>query len=180
MAEKTFGGRTGIGCLDLEEREYSALESRQRTNPKEYEVLVKDINESDFKLIGDEFGVHRLQTTDSAGTFPVGGVIYGSSHRIFVPLIVRKRNNVTSVLVIFLVDTASPSTYLREDTLIALGFSESSPSETLVKINDVGLTVFPSRGNFINVDLLGQDFFISVGALLTVNYMTKDVKITQL
>ena len=93
MAEKTllssFGGRTGIGRLELEEREYSALESRQRTNPEEYDVLVKDIHEADFKLIGDEFGVHRLQTSDTAGTFPVGGVIYGSSHRIFVPLMGR-------------------------------------------------------------------------------------------
>lgn len=161
--------------LEIEERGYSALESRQHTNPHEFDVLINDINESDLQLIGDEFGVHRLQIVDSVGTFPVDGVIYGPSNRIFVPLTIQKRN--ICIVVIFLLDTLSPSTYLREDTLIALGFSESIPSATLVKINAIGLTIFPSRCNFINVDLLGQDFLVSVGALLTVNYPAKEVKI---
>ena len=57
------------------------------------------MNLSDLQLIGDEFGVHRLQIADSVGTFPVDGVIYGSSNRIFVPLTIQKRK--ISIVVIF-------------------------------------------------------------------------------
>jgi hypothetical protein len=163
--------------LEAEERQYTAMEPRQLTNPLEFDVVITDINEADFSRIGEEFEVSRLSAADTVGTFPVTGIVYGSSHRTFVPLVVKKRNILVHLL--FLVDTGSPNTYLREDSLTALGHTESIPSGTLVEINGVGLTVFPSRGHFANVDLLGQDFFTSFGAMLSINYKKKEVLITE-
>lgn len=163
--------------LEMEERQYTPMEPRQLTNPLEFDVLISDITEADFSRIGEELGVSRLSAADVIGTFPVTGIVYGSSHRVFVPLVVRKRQNLVNLM--FLVDTVSPNTYLREDSLIALGHTESIPSDTLVEINGIGLTVFPSRGHFANVDLLGQDFFTSFGAMLSINYKKKEILIAE-
>ena len=142
-----------------------------------FDVLINDINESDLHLIGQEVGITRLSIADSVAPFPIKGILYGDSQRIFIPAVITKKS--INVHVLFLIDTGSPNTYLREDTLMTLGFTAVIPSGTLVKINNVGLTVHLSRGHFANVDLLGQDFFISLGALLTVNYKRKEVIVTQ-
>lgn len=163
--------------LELEERQYTAMEPRQLTNSLEFDVLITDITEADFSRIGEEFEVSRLSQAFAVGTFPVTGVVYGSSHRIFVPLVMKKRNNLVHLL--FLVDTGSPNTYLSEDSLAALGHSDTIPSDTLVEINGVGLTVYPSRGQFSNVGLLGQDFFTSFGAMMNINYKKKVVTIAE-
>lgn len=76
--------------------------------------------------------------------------------RIFIPLIVTKRE--ISIIVLFLFDTTSPSTYLRTDTLMALGFTDTTPLSTIVDIHGMSMNVHRSQGNFENVDLLGQDF----------------------
>lgn len=158
--------------LEMEERQYT-MESQQLTNPLEFDILITDITEADFSRIGEELGVFRLSAADVIGSFPVTGIVYGSSHRVFVPLIVRKRRNLVNLM--FLVDTGSPNTYIRKDSLIALGHTESIPSATLVEINGIGLTVYPSQGHFVNVDLLGQDFFISFGGMLNIDYKKKEV-----
>ena len=163
--------------LETVERQYTPMEPRQLTNPLEFDVLITDITEADFARIGDELGVSRLSATDAVGNFPVNGIVYGSSHRVFVPLVVRKKQKLVNL--VFLVETGSPNTYLREDSLIALGHTEAIPSDTLAEINGIGLTVFPSRGHFVNVDLLGQDFFTSFGATLTINYRKKVVLIAE-
>lgn len=162
--------------LETDERQYTPMEPRMLTNPLEFDVLITDISEADFSRIGEELGVSRLSTADVIGSFPVTGIVYGSSHRVFVPLVVKKRQKLVNLM--FLVDTGSPNTYLREDSLIALGHTEAIPSDTLVEINGIGLTVFPSRGHFANVDLLGQDFFTS-WAMLSINYKKKEVLIAE-
>jgi hypothetical protein len=162
--------------LELEELQYSSLEPRSSTNPHEFDVLVNDINGHDFSRIGEEPGISRLSAVNSVGSFPLIGIIYGTSNKVFVACIVKKRDII--VQVIFLIDTGSPNTYLREDSLAALGHSDAIPSDTLVMINGVGLTVFPSRGHFSNVDLLGQDFFTSAASVLTIDYKTKEVLVT--
>ena len=163
--------------LEMEERQFTPMEPRTLINPLEFDVLIRDITEADFSRIGEELCISRLSTADVMGSFPVTGIIYGPSHRVFAPLVVRKRRNLVNLT--FLIDTGCPNTYLREDSLIALGHTEAIPSDTLVEINGVGLTVFPSRGHFANVDLLGQDFFTSFGAKLSINYRKKEIMITE-
>ena len=52
--------------------------------------------------------------------------MYGSGLRIFVPLVVKTKESAVNVS--FLMDTGSPSIYLREETLEALGYKENIPA----------------------------------------------------
>lgn len=159
--------------LEMEDRSYSAMEPRDHIDLHRYDVLIGDITEESFRKIGDTIGIHRLTPATNVGTFPIGGILFGTANRVFVPLVVTKRN--ISLNVLFLVDTAAPATFLREDTLIALGHSEAIPPSTRVRINEVIIDVEPSRGHFTNIDLLGQDFFSRAGATLFIDYKTLEM-----
>lgn len=134
-----------------------------------FDVLITDIKASDLSVIGSELGVRRLASVPADGTFPVSGIIYGPNHRVFVPLTVRYAHG-SAVNVLFLLDTGAPSSFLRMDTLTALGFVDFIPSTANVFVQGVKVSVGVSHGHFHNVDLLGQDFLFRVGAKLTVDY----------
>jgi hypothetical protein len=153
----------------------SSLEPKDLFRPNEYDVVVTDIKEADFLLIGSELGVQRLTKAPGDGSFetPVRGVIFGACHRSFVPLTVRKKNIV--VYVLFLYDTGSPLTYLRRDTLHAIGHTESTPAETLVTIQGRSMTAYLSSAHFENVDIIGQDFMMFLGVTATVDYRSASV-----
>lgn len=141
----------------------------------EFDVLITDITDTDYESLAVETGVRRLSTSDTEGSFPVNGVLYGRNFRVFIPLVVSKRRSKLNIL--FFVDTGSPITFLRPDTFAALGFTEAVPAETIVSINGVNLTVSVSHAHFYNVDLIGQDFFRAASAVLTVNYKALEVRI---
>jgi hypothetical protein len=170
--------QTMLFRLECDERKYeSQLEAHQFVPPSEYDVFILDITDDDLARVSIELcGLERLSIATDAGSFPARGMIYGGANRVFVSLVVSKRTS--SVHVTFLVDTGSPNTHLRKDTLEALGFKESIPSNTVVHINGIGLTVYPSRSHFENVDLIGQDFFIG-WAVLNIDYCSKEVIIAR-
>lgn len=99
----------------------------------------------------------------------MAGTIFGANHRIFVPLTVRHASR-RAVNVLFLLDTGAPSSFLRHDTLAALGYIDSVPSTANVFIHGVKVAVGVSHGHFANIDLLGQDFMVRVAAKLFVDY----------
>lgn len=139
--------------------------------PNKYDVLILDITPEDLNQIGEELESLPLSETSASPTFPVRGILFGQSHRMFVPLIVSKRSRVINVN--FLVDTGSPNTYLRAETLAALGYQENIPSETVVVIHGTAVTVYVSTNHFENVDLLGQDYLAAIRGLVTINYPMK-------
>lgn len=134
-----------------------------------FDVLMTDIKEEDFSTIGMDLGVERLSLALSDGPFPVAGTIFGANHRIFVPLTVRHTRG-CAVNVLFLLDTGAPTSFLRRDTLAALGYTDTVPSTANVYIQGVKVAVGVSHGHFANVDLLGQDVMIRMGAKLMVDY----------
>jgi len=152
-----------------EDLQFNPLESAlPSVQPDEYDVIINDIRDSDFSVLGAELGITRLSPASTAMSFPISGIMFGEGCRIFVPLVVTKRS--TSVHVIFLYDTGSPSTYLRADTLRSLGFMENTPSATNVNINGTAVNVHCARGHFENVDLLGQDFMRAARLNVSLNY----------
>jgi len=158
--------------MEMEERQYSAMEPRKFIDPSLFDVFITDVDEADFASIGDELGVVRLSNADPPGNFfPIEGIVYGSYRRVFVPLVVKKKNLMINLT--FLLDTGSPCTYLREDSFAHLGYGKASPLHANVEINGIGLTVHLSHGHFSKVDLLGQDFLNSMK--LQINYMTRKV-----
>jgi hypothetical protein len=151
----------------------------ERPSPSEFDVLISDIKDADFQSVAQELQCPaRLTPVQLDATFPVQGLLYGPSHRIIVPIVVQKR--LDRVLVLFVLDTGSPNTYLRADTLSALGHQESIPESTQVSIHGMAMTVFPSHAHFSNVDLLGADFLRAIYADLRVNYLQLTASISSL
>jgi hypothetical protein len=165
--------------LEDEDAKYSAMEPRSRHDPKLFDVLITDISETNLLNIGRELGTGRLSAAPEfqPNAYPIKGIIYGPTSRVFVPMIVGKRD--ININVPFLFDTGSPNTYLREDTMRALGFVDNIPTDTMVRINDITITAFLSRGHFENVDLIGQDCMVSLRAKVLLDYGDKTVEVQQ-
>jgi hypothetical protein len=134
-----------------------------------YDVLITDIKDSSFLDIARALNCTRLSPAPNPESFPVTGTFYGPSRRIFVPLIVRCGRR-DAINVLFLVDTGAPMTFLRSDTLEALGFKESPPECANVTVHGQRLAVGLSHGHFAQVDLLGQDFFVQLGGTTMIDY----------
>ena len=137
-----------------------------------YDVFITDIKDSSFLDIARALNcTPRLTPTQVSEEklFPVTGTFYGPCRRIFVPLIVRCGMG-DAINVLFLVDTCAPMTFLRADTLKALGFTESTPECANVTVHGQRLAVGLSRGHFAQVDLLGQDFFVQLGGTTIIDY----------
>lgn len=163
--------------LEDEDAKYSAMDSRSKHDPKLFDVLINDISEIDLQNIGTELSAPRLSVAAKfeSNTDPINGIMYGPTLRVFLPLIVSKRRK--NITVLFLFNTGSPNTYLREDTLRALGFLENIPSDTNVIINGTGVTVYQSRGHFENVDLIGQDWMAFSRAKVLLDYGLKTAEV---
>jgi hypothetical protein len=97
---------------------------------------------------------------------------------MFLSLSVRplRREDGPKIIVNFLYDSVSPSTFLRQDTLAAL-FPNSQPPRKVgvVIINEmpIGVTAGLSNQEFENIDLLGQDFFITGGFRMITDFSTR-------
>jgi hypothetical protein len=143
--------------------------------PNAYDVLITDITSEDLNRIAYELQSIALTETTTNPIFPVHGIIYGPNHRIFVPLVVSKRSKTINVN--FLFDCGSPNTYLRSETLSALGFKDSIPIDTIVAIHGTAITVYPATNHFENVDLLGQDYLAAIRGLVMINYPLKQIEI---
>lgn len=141
----------------------------------EYDVLITDIADEDFTRIARELGISRLTPGQIPFPLEIDGMLYGYNSRVFVPLVVEKRG--VSLNVLFLVDTGSPGTFLRQDTLHSLGYTECVPDQLDVSIQGDLCTVRVSCRHYENVDLLGQDFLRSAKALLTIDYAKMTVKL---
>ncbi len=143
--------------------------------PAAFDVVTTDISEADLARLGPEhFGCERLARASSDAGFPARGVIWGASHRIFVPLTVRHSDG-EPVRVLFLLDTASPHTFLRADTLRALGLVASPSTSPNVFINGTKVSVSMSHSRFANVDLVGADFLVRVSATVQIDYAALEV-----
>jgi hypothetical protein len=139
--------------------------------PSTYDVQIPDITPSQLNIIGEELDSIALSETLATPAFPVQGTIFGQSKRMFIPLIVS--NGKISIKVNFLFDSVSPHTYLRRETLAALGLQGSSPSGTDVIIHGTTITVYESSNNFQNVDSLGQEYLTEIRGVLTIDYALK-------
>jgi hypothetical protein len=147
-----------------------SIESISRTR-SEYDVFINDIGENDFDQFALELEfparVAALKTDSPIPVSPYDGLVRGLSSRVFVVLpVVRKEWRVS---VLFLVDTGSPYTYIREQTMAMLGL-DNIPQTLQVKIGICDLGVGLSRGHFYNIDLLGCDFLRLARAVLNVDY----------
>jgi hypothetical protein len=126
--------------------------------PKLIDFSTSDIDDSDLVAISKYFGIIRLrQDTKIYASFPLNGRLFGPLGRIFFPMVLsRKDRNIT---VPMLYDTGSSFTFLRKDTLRALGVAGDIPVGALTCIHGLqNVVVYESHGRFSNVDIIGQKF----------------------
>lgn len=163
--------------LEKEDVMIHSNELRSPYQPNPFDVLIDDITDADLQTIGDELGVHRLsRPRNHAVSYPLQGLMYGAMLRVFVPMVVKRGNS--SVNVVFLFATGSANTYIRADTMAALGHVDHTPSNTQVSINGIGITAHLSHGHFGNIDLIGQDFMSFLQAKVTLDYRDKTVEVS--
>lgn len=85
------------------------------TDPKEYDVLITDINHKTLDTeIAEHIGLPYLSKATEADTHEIvesaTGYLYGANLRPIIPLVVR--NNDQAHWVFFLLDSLAPSTYI--------------------------------------------------------------------
>jgi len=136
--------------------------------PDENDILLTDVTESQFHSVEIELNVQNGTETNKTHKYPVQGVIMGSYGRMWIPLIVCKRNK--SFHTIFLYNTGSPYTHLSKFILEKIGYTDNIPESIVVNINGVNLTVYLSKNHFENINLLGQDFMKLAGIDVAISY----------
>lgn len=132
------------------------LEIENLLLPDDNDILLTDVTETLFHSIEMDLGIKNGTRTTQHPEYPIVGMITGSYYRMWIPLIVRKRD--VSVHAIFLYDTGSPFTHLSKEIMELLGYTHHTPDMTLVNIHGVNINVYLSKNHFQNINLLGQDF----------------------
>eukprot|EP01031_Cornospumella_fuschlensis_P034486 gene34486-41753_t len=133
---------------------------REFIRPNDFNVMIGDITEDDLKAIFGHFGCEWLQGTTKSPLVPLKGRVFGRNYRIFFPMVVQHKEKKVHVPMLFV--TGSPFTFLRRETLAALGICNLIPLGAEVKIHGhAHQIVYESKGHFSNVDILGQDFIVA-------------------
>lgn len=132
--------------------------------PKAVDVLITDISEEDLLAIAGNFKIERLKPPppNFLITYPIKGRLFGWNNRIFFPMVIKKGEKKIALPMLY--DTGSQYTFLRDDTLRALGIKGDIPMGAQVQINEFpNIRIFLSHSHFHNVDVLGQEFMMRFG-----------------
>ena len=154
----------------------------QGNDPSISDMLLTDLTE---KMLYDEIakklGVSYLADSQQSSVQEVAGIIIGKNERLMVPLIVEIKKK--RKIVIFLVDTGAPDTYLSRNVLDSMGY-EIGDTEVSGKINGIHhmMQISPKLVNNVEshlheVNLLGGVFLRQCEAKLMVDYGLKNFKL---
>lgn len=152
--------------------------------PDEFDVTLPDITNETFKDVAEELAIDPKWKTKRVHEwekikFPVYGTIYGRNLRPFIPLVVEtmKKEDPENRKVIFLINTASPYTFLTKDVFAALGYDERNGGANL-RIHGQPLWVEPSHSHFAHVNILGGDYLRAIENMqVNLYYRTRAVSI---
>jgi hypothetical protein len=134
--------------------------------PKAVDVLITDINDDDLAAVGDYFQFKRLPTPFFQLKVPLKGKIFGKNSRIFFPVIINRGNK--TVIIPMLYDIGAKYSFLRKDTLRALGIRGEISMGAEVNFHGFKHSiVYESHAHFENVDLFGQEFLKECNLELT-------------
>ena len=133
--------------------------------PESLDIMLTDIDERELRTaVAEKLDVTNLSDAAAADArFPVQGIAFGPLSRVMVNLVVFRRAARLAVNVIFLVGTGSPHTYCAPAVYAALGVTDTLPKSLVLDVHGVELSVSPSHAHFADVNVLGQNFFITGG-----------------
>lgn len=167
------------------------LDQTNFIDPKAYDVLISDVNH-DLLMgeVSELLEVNYLSPVEVPmrdwKTDTLTGILYGQNMRPMINLVVSSKRFKKEVNVIFLVDTASPHTYLCEKAMEKLGFTDHVPPyfEILFRGHTFNASISPKTtpdgrtGQFQEINLIGASFLSSSRALLSVDYGGLEMSIT--
>jgi hypothetical protein len=157
------------------------LEALNYIDPQAQDLLLTDIHEGTLrKDVAYELGVEYLSLATAQPSFPVRGFMYSDNERLFTNLVVRKGD--VAINVFFIIDTASPHTYLCTSAMQALGFKDDVPASTMIQCHGVFVQacLSPPAGRFSDVNVLGANFMRRARARLVADFRSKELIIEQL
>lgn len=137
--------------------------------------LFDDITESDLKQLATFFHFSYNEPTEERISYPVEGVVYGNNRRIIFPLIVGHHG--TRIKTLFLYDTSSPFSYISQSTLKALKIEDLVLNSMNIALQGDLVTVHPTLSSFQHINIVGQEFFRGLKALVAIDYFKLKAKI---
>jgi len=158
-------------------------------DPRDYDCLIPDIDRDKLQHeISEVVGIpyHSPACKVEAGkVVKIGdGIIYGKSimyggkPRTIFPAIVGGARSNKAYWVFFLVDTASPLTYLSSQTCELFDITEGSmPQAVSIAGHWQGVYRSPASSQFAAVDILGMDFIFSHSVSLLYDGLKRRVKL---
>jgi predicted aspartyl protease len=154
----------------------------EEVNLDDFDIVLTDMHRDVIQTLEID-GVKHLSLADITSFPPLDtettmkGITFGEHQRVLVRAVLSSRRKFVNA--IMLVDTASPWTFLTEDTFKMLGINnlqEQSIDSAWIVINGRTLCTRESKGHFKDVDVLGTDFLSAVE--LCVNYPNKTARLT--
>ncbi|KAI3650681.1 hypothetical protein MP228_004162 [Amoeboaphelidium protococcarum] len=169
-----------------ESRTYSIHDPPGYINPSLQDMLLTDITAEELLKIAERLGVDYLgPAAEFPCSFPKSGKLHGNNRRLMVSLSCCKEgdNNSKPVDIIFLINTASPNTFLCEKAMEALN---GKPGCNIFSMMDVMIhsdTVItchlsPHDKHFSDVNVLGMDFLSKNLLSLSMNYKKETFQLT--
>src|SRR3954471_12079359 len=95
-------------------------------DPRNFDILLTDIDTEDVhESIPRKLNVEYLSDAPNELDGDITGIMYGPHFRLFCATTIRIKNKIK--MVIFLVDTGSPTTFISEEVLRSFGIEISDP-----------------------------------------------------
>ncbi len=168
------------GATDVETFNYSklfpnsdSLDNPSFINPAVFDVLLSDVQEQHLhEEIAIRLKVNYLGDRDNVDNSrkTIRGIVFGHNYRPMVNLIIASEEYKKPINVIFLIDTGSPSFYICEEAMQALGYNHSKPKSFNVLFGGVVTQACKSCNHFADINLIGTSFLRDTNALLEVDY----------
>ena len=138
--------------------------------PQMFDLLLLDISSKDLhSKISEKLNIQYLH--EFIGNVPskFSGIVYGPNRRVFFPIVVEVRKQ--KRMVIFLLDTGSPSTYICQEVWDSFKMDTSRERMT-AKLNDRNQIVFlpPLNCHFSDMSILGTDYMDANNCVLRIDF----------
>lgn len=157
------------------------MEARDFIHPSEYDVLLSDVGHSELiGPIADMLEVSYLEEQQEIQYSPkngIDGILYGTNARPMINLVVSSIKFKKPINIVFLLDTASPCTYICEEAMKKLGFHDHIPSVFTIDVGGIRgrheAVMSGKDGHFSDLNLIGATFLSRIMAKVTLDYETK-------
>ncbi|KAI3644706.1 hypothetical protein MP228_010870 [Amoeboaphelidium protococcarum] len=164
---------------------YSIHDPPGYIKPSLQDMLLTDITAEELLSIAKRLGVDYLgPAAEFPCCFPTSGKIHGNNKRLMVSLTCRREeNNSKPINVIFLINTASPNTFLCEKAMEALvgkpGCNIDPTIDVMICTKKVIVChLSPHDKHFPDVNVLGMDFLSDNMRSLSIDYDKKSFQPT--